>query len=196
MAEVKGLLEAGIDPNVRDKYGNTVLIIAGQNGLKNVAKAALRNGADINARNNKGNTALHFAFAYGYADSLGAYLISKIADDKILNEQSKSCYDVLCKPHLISEDDDANFESGGSSGPKTSIKRDDGRTEEERYALADEMLCESAPWRMVASPPLCLTYAMRSEQVAWKVVEDDGEEIWMPYCAGRRRKGEEEEEEF
>ena len=35
-----------------------------------------------------------------------------------------------------------------------------------------------------------------SEQVAWKIVEDDGEVIWMPYCAGRRKKGEEEEEEF
>jgi hypothetical protein len=35
-----------------------------------------------------------------------------------------------------------------------------------------------------------------SEQVAWKMIEDDGEVVWMPYCAGRRKKGEEEEEEF
>lgn len=200
LAEVKGLLDQGIDPNVRDSYGNTVLIIAAQNGLKNVAKAALRNGGDINAKNIKGNTALHFAFAYGFGDTLGAYLISKIADDKVRNIQGQTCYDVACKPQLISEDDNPGFAPASAqpegSSQKHSNKRDDGRTEEERVELADEMLSEPQPWRMVASPPLCLTYALRSEQVAWKIVEDDGEVIWMPYCAGRRKRGEEEEEEF
>ena len=56
--------ESGIPANVRDPHGNTILIVACQNGLKRIAKLALRRGADINARNYKGNTCLHFCFAY------------------------------------------------------------------------------------------------------------------------------------
>lgn len=43
--------ESGIPANVRDPHGNTILIVACQNGLKRIAKLALRRGADINARN-------------------------------------------------------------------------------------------------------------------------------------------------
>ncbi|KAF4131928.1 OTU-like cysteine protease domain-containing protein [Phytophthora infestans] len=57
-----------------------------QNGLKRITKLALRRGANINSQNNRGNTALHFCFAYGYGDSLGAYLISKGADTTIEND--------------------------------------------------------------------------------------------------------------
>lgn len=60
--EVERLLSSGIPVDVRDENGNTVLIIACQNGNKRVAKAALRRGANINARNLKGNTPLHFCF--------------------------------------------------------------------------------------------------------------------------------------
>ena len=56
--------ESGIPANVRDPHGNTILIVACQNGLKRIAKLALRRGADINARNYKGKTCLHFCSAY------------------------------------------------------------------------------------------------------------------------------------
>ncbi|KAG2529429.1 hypothetical protein BBO99_00007006 [Phytophthora kernoviae] len=71
------MLDQGVPVNSRDAFGNTLLSIACQNGLKRIAKLALRRGANINKQNNRGNTALHFCFAYGYGDSLGAYLISK-----------------------------------------------------------------------------------------------------------------------
>jgi hypothetical protein len=77
-----------------------------------------------------------------------------------------------------------------------SNKRHDGRSEEERYDLADMMLSESAPWMARASPPLCLTYMLRSEQVAWRMFDENGDAVWMPYCAGRRRVGEEEDSDF
>jgi len=89
---------SGIPPNVRDQHGNTILIIACQNGLKRIAKVALRRGADINARNYKGNTCLHFCFAYGYGDTLGKYLISKGADSSIRNAAGLSCYEGLTHP--------------------------------------------------------------------------------------------------
>lgn len=41
---------------------------------------------------NRGNTALHFCFAYGYGDSLGAYLISKGADTTVENDDGLVCY--------------------------------------------------------------------------------------------------------
>ena len=93
--EVSAYLDHGIPVNIRDKFGNTILAIACQNGLKKMAKLALRRGADINARNYKGNTPLHFCFTYGYGDSLGEYLISKGADPTIKNHEGSTCYEGL-----------------------------------------------------------------------------------------------------
>jgi hypothetical protein len=49
--QLEELFRVGVPVNVRDSYGNTVLIVACQNGHKRVAKATLRRGADINAKN-------------------------------------------------------------------------------------------------------------------------------------------------
>jgi ankyrin repeat protein len=75
--------------NVRDEYGNTILVIACQNGNKRIAKAVLRRGADINARNYKGNTPLHYCYTYGYGNTLGLYLIQKGADHSIKNNAGR-----------------------------------------------------------------------------------------------------------
>lgn len=89
----------GIDE--RDKFGNTVLTTACQNGLKRMAKLALRHGADINLKNfTSGNTPLHFCFKYGYGDTLGAYLISKGADDSIRNHAGQTCREVAPNVHV------------------------------------------------------------------------------------------------
>ena len=56
---------------MRDSKGNTLLLIAAQNGLRRMCKLILREGGDIDATNSNGNTALHFAFMYGFGDSLG-----------------------------------------------------------------------------------------------------------------------------
>jgi hypothetical protein len=60
--EIERLFSKGLPVDVRDSYGNTVLVIACQNGNKRVAKAVLRRGANINARNHKGNTPLHYCY--------------------------------------------------------------------------------------------------------------------------------------
>jgi ankyrin repeat protein len=62
----------------RDKFGNTVLTTAYQNGLKRMAKLALRHGADVNLKN----------FTSG--ETLRAYLISKGADDSIRNHAGQT----------------------------------------------------------------------------------------------------------
>jgi hypothetical protein len=60
--EIERLFAKGLPVDVRDHFGNTVLIIACQNGNKRVAKAVLRRGANINCRNHKGNTPLHYCY--------------------------------------------------------------------------------------------------------------------------------------
>jgi hypothetical protein len=77
--EIDKLFDKGLPVDVRDEFGNTLLIIACQNGNKRVAKTVLRRGANINSRNYKGNTPLHYCFHYGYGDSLGQYLMTKVS---------------------------------------------------------------------------------------------------------------------
>ena len=49
-----------------DDAGNTLLMIACQNGNKRIAKLCLRRGSQINKQNLNGNSCLHFAFGYGF----------------------------------------------------------------------------------------------------------------------------------
>lgn len=120
------MLDQGISVNSKDEFGNTILSIACQNGLKRMAKLALRRGANINSQNVgansccahgpalvrtdtfslstwtpaqlRGNTALHFCFSYGYGDTLGAYLISKGAETTVENHDGHVCYYGIDQP--------------------------------------------------------------------------------------------------
>ncbi|CAM9599044.1 unnamed protein product, partial [Scytosiphon promiscuus] len=83
--DLERMMDQGVPVDVRDSHGNTVLIVACQNGHKRALKAALRHGANPNAINSRGNTGLHFCHAFGYGDTLGRYLMSKGADASIRN---------------------------------------------------------------------------------------------------------------
>ena len=91
--EVRAALEDGMPINARDPHGNTLVMVACQNGQKRIVKLALRYNAELNLRNRSGNTALHFCFMYAYYN-LGEYLISKGADDQILNLSEQNCYEA------------------------------------------------------------------------------------------------------
>ena len=78
----------------QDEQGNTVLHIACQNGCKRLVKLCLRRGANMNIQNLNGQTALHFAFGYKYP-VIGEYLVSKGANDSILNKDNLTCYEGL-----------------------------------------------------------------------------------------------------
>lgn len=56
-SQVRGLLEQGINPNVKDEYGNTPLIYAARTSLPAV-DMLLYAGADVNAKNKNGFTPL------------------------------------------------------------------------------------------------------------------------------------------
>ena len=91
--EVRSALESGMPVNARDPHGNTLVMVACQNGQKRIVKLAMRYNAELNLRNRSGNTALHFCFMYAYYN-LGEYLISKGADDTIINFQQQNCYEA------------------------------------------------------------------------------------------------------
>ena len=91
--QVEHLLDIGYSPNLRDANGNSILHIACQNGLKRIAKLALRRGAEINLQNYNGNTPLHFCFGLSFGETLGAYLISKGANPTIRNNIGMTCYE-------------------------------------------------------------------------------------------------------
>eukprot|EP00741_Cyanophora_paradoxa_P018319 tig00000204_g17688.t1 len=94
--EVEDCLNRGFPVDTRNKHGNTLLHICGQNGHKRIAKLVLRWGANINMQNNAGNTVLHFCYAYKYTD-LGEYLISKGADPNLRNGNGLTCHQGLGK---------------------------------------------------------------------------------------------------
>eukprot|EP00657_Telonema_sp_P-1_P007490 TRINITY_DN27391_c0_g1_i2.p1 TRINITY_DN27391_c0_g1~~TRINITY_DN27391_c0_g1_i2.p1 ORF type:complete len:190 (-),score=43.22 TRINITY_DN27391_c0_g1_i2:292-861(-) len=88
--EVEQSILTGFSPNSVDRHGNTLLMIACQNGLKRIAKLVLRHGVDMNMSNNRGHTALHYCFQYGY-ETLGEYLITKGADPTLCNNAGLTC---------------------------------------------------------------------------------------------------------
>ena len=85
-------------PDTADSKGNSILLVACQNGLKRIVKLALKVGCDINHQNGSGNTALHFCYMYGFGDTLGKYIAEKGGDDTVLNYKQLSCYDVTMRP--------------------------------------------------------------------------------------------------
>ena len=94
ITQMEDALEEDIPVNCSDDHGNTILILAAQQGSKRMCKFLLRRGADINAQNLAGNTVLHFCYTYSHAE-LAQYLISRGADDSILNIDGMTCYEGL-----------------------------------------------------------------------------------------------------
>ena len=85
---------AGLDPDVRDRFGNTPLIVAAQNNRKRISKMCVRVGADLDAVNARGNAALHYCYAYSHFE-LGEYLVSKGADPEIRNADGQTPRETL-----------------------------------------------------------------------------------------------------
>lgn len=94
LAELENLMDEGLDIKCRDNNGNTLLLVAAQNGLRRMVKALLRRGATMNDQNLRGNTALHYAYAYKF-EELAEYMKEKGADDSIVNGEGLTCYEGL-----------------------------------------------------------------------------------------------------
>lgn len=55
------LLEKGVDINVKDGRGKTVLHYAAGNGNLELVQWLIEHGADVNAKDDKGKSAMHYA---------------------------------------------------------------------------------------------------------------------------------------
>ena len=89
--EARKLFKRGIDPDCRDKFDNTPLIVACQNGAGRIAKLCLRHGADVNAVNRKRNSALHFCVQYGF-HAMADWLLENGADRDLVNDAGQTAY--------------------------------------------------------------------------------------------------------
>ena len=76
---VKFLLAEGAKVNLRDKDGDSALIVAALKGSLPIVRLLLKHGADINRANKKGRTALIYA-VYGKHAHVVKYLLEKGAD--------------------------------------------------------------------------------------------------------------------
>ena len=94
IAMMEDSLAMDADPNTTDEFGNTLLILAAQQGAKRMCKFLLRKGANINKQSIVGNTPLHYCYAYSNI-ALGEYLKAKGADDSIVNVDKLTCYEGL-----------------------------------------------------------------------------------------------------
>lgn len=83
--------------NQADDHGNSLLLVAAQNGNQRLAQLLVRKGANVDHQNNAGNTALHYAMAYDYHE-LGEWLADPDgggADDTVLNSDGQGPYDGI-----------------------------------------------------------------------------------------------------
>merc|ERR1719334_1610654 len=127
--EVRNMLEKGINPNTTDEYGNTILLVAAQNGSKRLVKTALRYNGNIDHQNYRGNTAAHYAFAYGY-QTLAEYILSKGADDRLKNELGLRCYQGISTVRTGVKIKGSDNEKEQLSSPKLqSIKKQHRKTD-------------------------------------------------------------------
>lgn len=83
--------------NKPDDKGNTLLLVASQNGRQKVAQMLIRKGANPNHQNAQGNTAMHYAMAYKFHE-LAAWLADPEkggASDEVQNAHGMGPYDGL-----------------------------------------------------------------------------------------------------
>ena len=90
LAEIKGLLAAGADPNARNGAAKeTPLHFAAKRGRASALKALLAAGADPNARDRRGEAPLHWAAGEGHSP-LVAVLLAAGADPKAPNRHGET----------------------------------------------------------------------------------------------------------
>lgn len=87
-------LTQGAYLDVRDRLGNTPLIIASDNGYMEIVRYLLNRGASVNSLNNYGYSALHSAMVNGHRGVV-SILLSKGADIDLENKYGRSTLDIL-----------------------------------------------------------------------------------------------------
>lgn len=94
--KVKELLDAGIDPNVQDRYGNTPLAIATDYGRIEIVRVLLEAGADPNLQDRSGYTPIIYTGIFGQTE-IAELLIDYGADLNACDEEGRTVMNILKK---------------------------------------------------------------------------------------------------
>ena len=93
-AGVEYLVSKGINVNTQDNQGNTPLYQVAMLGSLEAVQSLVSHGADVNARNAEGRTPLHVAADTNFSAKVLAYLISQNADVNAKDEEYAIPLDV------------------------------------------------------------------------------------------------------
>ena len=103
--KVKDLLNNGVNPDSKDKYGDTALVWASYKGYLDIVKELLRYNADVNIQDIDNETALGMASYKGYLDIVKE-LLKYNADTSIKDNEGKTAFDYATgkvKEYFISQ---------------------------------------------------------------------------------------------
>jgi len=94
------LLDAGADPNATDQQGESVLMKASAQGLKQSVKILIDHHADVNRKDARGRTALMHAAASHYSDAIPV-LLENGADPTARDNEGHSALDLADKSNNL-----------------------------------------------------------------------------------------------
>ena len=83
-----------INPEIKDKDGNTLLNLAVQSNCFQIVNYLLNVGATPNTKNNKYNTPLHYALTF-HNYEMADMLIRRGADEKVVNNMGTTPWQCL-----------------------------------------------------------------------------------------------------
>ena len=83
-----------INPEIKDKDGNTLLNLAVQSNCFQIVNYLLNVGATPNTQNNKYNTPLHYALTF-HNYEMADMLIRRGADEKVVNKMGTTPWQCL-----------------------------------------------------------------------------------------------------
>jgi len=140
---IKILKEGEIDVNAKNKYGNTALTWASQNGHIEIVKYLLANGANVNEKDEYGETALILASSNGHIEIVKSLLANGTNPRIRMNEDSQR-YKNMTALEIAREENKHQIISLLENGERiweADIKSKEGSYEEaiEEYSKAIEL---------------------------------------------------------
>ena len=115
LAGVQAHLDAGVDVNVKDKYGDTPLHEAARYGHEEIVELLIAKGADVNAKQKYGETPLHNA-AHGGHKEIAELLIAKGADVNVKDKYGNTTPLDTAIKRKLTETADLLRKHGGKTG--------------------------------------------------------------------------------
>ena len=153
---VKLLLDAGVDPDVRDLWGMTALHIAVWRGCPKTAELLIESGIDTSLVSNEGWTALHLANLSGHRECVELLLQKGLPPD-VKDDEGRTPVELWRERPEPVEIADLNLNDyvGTYLEGYLPVWQENGRlyltdyAVEELYPIAeDTFFCTMAPWKI------------------------------------------------